>query len=70
MKEQRRTDKFNSKLSQYMNDMEEERKKEQEKMEARMKKTIQRKMFEFIQQKQQQETEVTEDPKTSFWRRK
>ena len=53
-----------------MNDMEEERKKEQEKMDARMKKTIQRKMFEFIQQKQQQETEVTEDPKTSFWRRK
>ena len=31
--------------------MEQEKKKEEAKMQARMKKTIQKKMFEFIQQK-------------------
>ena len=36
-----------------MNDMEEEKKKEEARVQARMKKTIQRKMFEFIQNKQQ-----------------
>jgi hypothetical protein len=66
MKEQKRSDKFNNKLAEYMNNMEEEKKREKAKEANRMKKTIQRKMFEMLTQQKQMETEVTENSKSPF----